>query len=67
MLKKFKNWIVSILIGRFYTELEVKEILSKMQYEMAQRIIGNRKGEKPIVPLTFWMENGKYDTNLFEL
>lgn len=64
-LSEFKQWILSIVIGRYYTEKEVKEILSKMQYEMAQRIIGNRPNAKPIVPIEFWMENGKYDTNLF--
>ena len=48
-----------------YACFEVKEILSKMQYEMAQRIMGNRQGKKPIVPMEFWMENGKYDTNLY--
>ena len=64
-LAQFKQWILSIVIGRYYTEKEVKKILSKMQYEMAQRIIGNRPDTKPIVPIEFWMENGKYDTNLF--
>lgn len=64
-LAQFKQWILCIVIGRYYTEKEVKEILSKMQYEMAQRIIGNRPNAKPIVPIEFWMENGKYDTNLF--
>jgi len=64
-LAQFKQWILSIVIGRYYTEKEIKEILSKMQYEMAQEIIGNRQGEKPIVPIDFWMENGKYDTNLY--
>ena len=64
-LAQCKQWILSVVIGRYYTEKEVKQILSKMQYEMAQRIIGNRQGEKPIVPIEFWMENGKYDTNLF--
>lgn len=64
-LVQCKQWILSVVIGRYYTEKEVKEILSKMQYEMAQRIIGNRQGENPIVPMEFWMENGKYDTNLY--
>ncbi len=64
-LQQFKQCILSIVIGRYYTEKEVKEILSKMQYEMAQRIIGNRPNAKPIVPFEFWMENSKYDTNLF--
>ena len=64
-LAQFKQWILSVAIGRYYTEKEVKEMLSKMQYEMAQRIIGNRQGEEPIVPMDFWMKNGKYDTNLY--
>ena len=64
-LAQFKQWILSIVIGRYYTEKEVEKILSKMQYEMAQRIIGNRPDAKPIVPIEFWRENGKYDTNLF--
>ena len=64
-LAQCKQWLLSVVIGRYYTEKEVKEILSKMQYEMAQRIIGNRQGEKPIVPMEFWMENGKYSTNLY--
>jgi hypothetical protein len=65
--KKIKQWILSIFIGRYYTEKEVKEILSKMQYEMAQQTIGNRPNTKPIVPIEFWMENGKYDTDLYKL
>lgn len=34
---------------------------------MAQRIIGNRQDTKPIVPIEFWMENSKYDTNLYKV
>lgn len=34
---------------------------------MAQRIIGNRPNTKPIVPIEFWMENAKYDTDLYKL
>ena len=64
-LAQFKQWILSVAIGRYYTEKEVKEMLSKMQYEMAQRIIGNRQGEELIVPMDFWMKNGEYDTNLY--
>ena len=64
-LSQCKQWILSVAIGRYYTEKEVKQILSKMQYEMAQRIIGNRQGEKSIVPMEFWMENGKYNTDLY--
>jgi hypothetical protein len=60
-LKQCKQWILSVVIGRYYTEKEVKEILSKMQYEMAQQTIGNRQGEKRIVPMEFWMENEKYN------
>lgn len=67
LLVQFKQRILSIVIGRYYTEKEVHKILSKMQYEMAQRIIGNRQGEEPIVPMEFWMKNGKYDTNLYQL
>jgi len=64
-LLNYKENLVRLLIGRYYTEKEVKEILSKMQYEMAQRIIGNRRYEEPIVPMEFWMKNGKYDTNFY--
>ena len=35
-LAQFKQWILSIVIGRYYTEKEVKDLLYKMQYEMAQ-------------------------------
>lgn len=67
MITKFKHWIVYQLIGRFYTEKEVKDTLAKMQYDMAQKILGNRPTQSPIVPLEYWQANAKYNTNLFEL
>lgn len=47
LLKKYK----------LYTEDEVNKLFSKLQYEIAQYIIGNR--ENPIVPLEFLKEHKK--------
>jgi hypothetical protein len=67
-ISKIKHNIVQALIGNYYTEKEVKKTLSKMQYDMAQKIIRNRPNQKPIVPFEYWMENNdKYDTNLYRI
>ena len=69
VINKFKNWLVGKLIGdHYYTEKEVYVILHKMTYEMAQRIIGNRDGEKPVIPTEFFKEHGKYpNTNVYDI
>lgn len=67
-LEQFKGWVLSVFIGHYYTEKEVYIILHKMQYEMAQRIIGNRKDQEAVVPIEFFTKHGKYkDTNPFEI
>ncbi len=67
ILARIKEFIIRLFIGRYFTELEVKKVLSKMQFDMAQNIISSTRG-KPIIPLNYWRENnGKYDTNLYDL
>lgn len=59
-MKKLKQWLVHLIIGHYYTEIEVFIILHAMQYDMAQKIIGNRPDQEPIVPTDYFRENGKY-------
>jgi len=59
--KAFRFFLASILIGNFYTEEEALEVVRKMQYEIAQKIVGNRNPDKPIIPMEFFLDNGKYD------
>lgn len=61
----FKAYIVCVLIGRYYTELEVAKIVADMQYDMSQQIINPNR--KVIIPLNYFQENGKYDTNFYQL
>lgn len=53
-MNRIKDYLVRLVIGHYYTEKEVYAILFKMQYEMAQRIIGNRVDEKAILPVDFF-------------
>lgn len=56
------------MIGRYFTEKEVKEVLLKMQCDMAQNVLKSEKHQKVIIPLNYWKENnGKYDTNLYHI
>jgi hypothetical protein len=53
---KAKKFYRDIL--KLYNEDEVKDMFEKLQYEMAQQIIGNR-GKDKIIPLEFFEENKK--------
>lgn len=66
-LRKIKSFFIHLIIGgRYFTENEVKDVLSKMQYDMAQNIIKSSEFQKTIIPLDYWIENnGKYNTNLY--
>lgn len=67
-MKRIKSFIVHLLIGNYFTEKEVKQVLSKMQYDMGQNVIKSPEFQKPVVPFDYWRENnGKYNTNLFTL
>lgn len=58
-IKQYYNLVLSfirhLVIGEhYYTELEVALLISKMQHEMAQEIIGNRIGCARIIPLNYY-------------
>lgn len=72
-IRQYYNLVLSfirhLVIGeRYYTELEVALLISRMQHEMAQELIGNRSGRGRIIPLNYFQDNGKYGKiNVYEL
>ena len=56
-LKYLYEVVTGIFRGKVYTENEVRNLFSGVQYEIAQEIIGNRS--EAIIPLEYFDANKK--------
>lgn len=55
-MKRFKKYLAKLLLGTFYTEQEVYNVLYNMQYDMGQNVLKHKDHKKIIIPLDYWKE-----------